>query len=153
MNFPRDASNLVDLRYLNQEINTRPAGRDSARAQENARLASCGLDSIGVYSLMEDFAISERPVAVFSPIENLTDPRIERIRCHELFDRLVSRCASRLPGATPGPTSNVLVERVRTGCTRFRGGLVAALPRIRLAARLPGSIRRGRWLESDSCSP
>ncbi len=34
--------------------------------------------------------MSDRLVAVFSPFENLSDPRIERTRRHELFDVLVS---------------------------------------------------------------
>ena len=44
MIFPRGASDLVDLRYLNQEINTQPAGRVSARRKKTpaARVVASG---------------------------------------------------------------------------------------------------------------
>jgi predicted transposase YbfD/YdcC len=43
--------------------------------------------------------MSQRLVAVFSPFENLTDPRIERTRRHELFDLLVVALCGTIAGA------------------------------------------------------
>jgi predicted transposase YbfD/YdcC len=43
--------------------------------------------------------MSERLVAVFSPLENLTDPRLERTRRHELFDLLVVALCGTIAGA------------------------------------------------------
>lgn len=43
--------------------------------------------------------MSERLVAVFTPFENLTDPRIERTRRHELFDLLVVALCGTIAGA------------------------------------------------------
>jgi DDE_Tnp_1-associated len=43
--------------------------------------------------------MSDRLVAVFSPFENLTDPRIERTRRHELFDLVVVALCGTIAGA------------------------------------------------------
>ena len=43
--------------------------------------------------------MSERLVAVFSPFENLTDPRSERTRRHELFDLVVVALCGTIAGA------------------------------------------------------
>ncbi len=43
--------------------------------------------------------MSDRLVAVFSPFENLSDPRIERTRRHELFDVLVVALCGTIAGA------------------------------------------------------
>ena len=43
--------------------------------------------------------MSERLVAVFTPFENLTDPRIERTRAHELFDLVVVALCGTIAGA------------------------------------------------------
>jgi predicted transposase YbfD/YdcC len=43
--------------------------------------------------------MSERLVAVFTPLETLTDPRIERTRRHELFDLLVVALCGTIAGA------------------------------------------------------
>jgi predicted transposase YbfD/YdcC len=43
--------------------------------------------------------MSDRLVAVFSPFENLSDPRIERTRRHELFDLLVVALCGTIAGA------------------------------------------------------
>lgn len=51
------------------------------------------------HSLTEGFVMSERLVAVFTPFENLSDPRIERTRRHELFDLLVVALCGTIAGA------------------------------------------------------
>src|SRR5271154_4047504 len=43
--------------------------------------------------------MSDRLVAVFSPFENLTDPRLQRTRRHELFDLLVVALCGTIAGA------------------------------------------------------
>ena len=43
--------------------------------------------------------MSQRLVAVFSPFENLTDPRVERTRAHELFDVVVVALCATIAGA------------------------------------------------------
>lgn len=43
--------------------------------------------------------MSQRLVAVFSPFENLTDPRVERTREHELFDLVVVALLGTIAGA------------------------------------------------------
>src|SRR5271154_1576928 len=43
--------------------------------------------------------MSERLVAVFTPLETLTDPRIERTRRHKLFDLLVVALCGTIAGA------------------------------------------------------
>ena len=89
--------------------------------------------------------MSDRLVAVFSPFENLTDPRIERTRRHESFDLVVVSRASTIAGADAWTD----IERFgraatsSTGGPRFCDWLVVSLLMIRLAACLPGSIRQG----------
>jgi hypothetical protein len=43
--------------------------------------------------------MSARLVAVFSPFENLSDPRVKRTRGHELFDLLVVALCGTIAGA------------------------------------------------------
>jgi len=43
--------------------------------------------------------MSQRLVAVFTPFENLTDPRIERTRVHDLFDLVVVALCGTIAGA------------------------------------------------------
>jgi hypothetical protein len=56
------------------------------------------------HSLTEGLIMSERLVAVFTPFENLSDPRIERSRRHELFDLLVVALCGTIAGADSWPT-------------------------------------------------
>jgi hypothetical protein len=44
-------------------------------------------------------AMSERLVAVFTPFENLTDPRVKRTLRHELFDLVVVALCATLAGS------------------------------------------------------
>ncbi|MEX2185246.1 MAG: transposase family protein [Pirellulales bacterium] len=41
----------------------------------------------------------ERLVVVFTPIENLTDPRVERTRSHDLFELIVVALCGTIAGA------------------------------------------------------
>ena len=43
--------------------------------------------------------MSERLVAVFTPFENLSDPRVKRTRRHELFDLVVVALCATLAGS------------------------------------------------------
>jgi hypothetical protein len=43
--------------------------------------------------------LSNRLVAVFTPFEDLTDPRIERTRAHDLFELVVVALCGTLAGA------------------------------------------------------
>jgi hypothetical protein len=45
-------------------------------------------------------------VAVFTPFEDLTDPRIERTRVHALFELVVVALCGSIAGPIPGPTSS-----------------------------------------------
>jgi hypothetical protein len=63
-------------------------------------------------------------VAVFSPFENLTDPRVERTRAHDLFDVVVVSLCATIAGAD----SWLDVER-------FGNDRLAPLARRRLRCR------------------
>ncbi len=72
--------------------------------------------------------MSSRLVAVFTPFENLADPRIDRTRIHDLFELIVVALhAARLPGPTPGRTSSGLAMIGSPGCGRSCGSKVASL--------------------------
>ena len=43
--------------------------------------------------------MSQRLVAVFTPFEDLTDPRIERTRVHDLFELVVVALCGTIAGA------------------------------------------------------
>jgi predicted transposase YbfD/YdcC len=57
------------------------------------------LNAFVEHSLTEVFVMSQRLTAVFSTFEDLTDPRIERTRRHELFDLLVVALCGTIAGA------------------------------------------------------
>lgn len=53
----------------------------------------------GAPNLTEGFTMSERLVAVFTPFENLTDPRVERTRRHDLFELVVTALCATIAGS------------------------------------------------------
>ena len=61
--------------------------------------------------------MSERLIAVFPPFENLTDPRVERTRRHELFDLVVVALCGTIAGGDSWPDierfGNERLERMR----------------------------------------
>src|SRR5260370_42173047 len=57
------------------------------------------MDSSGATSHTEGFSMSGRLVAVFTPFENLTDPRVERTRVHDLFELVVVALCGTIAGA------------------------------------------------------
>jgi predicted transposase YbfD/YdcC len=105
------------------------------------------------HEFTEDQAMSERLVAVFTPFEDLTDPRVERTRAHDLFELVVVA----LCGTIAGADSWADVERFGKGrltwlrtFLRLENGVPSHDTFGRVFARLdPAELvaALGRWLK------